>query len=361
MAWASAMEKARRAPVRKRVRTPWTAPSTVRGTQRRDVTFARTRTGAPEASRPKASGSSGRTWRAVEPPRAASTTRGHSEGACASRSPAPTSRWTAGPRTVVRDSRAAPSSATTQSANRPCSTRAARSSTAARVLAGSLSRAVVIASSSVHQRRVPGRLDEVRHGAGTALGRRHACPGGLEHHQHGGTRLTTGPQRGERRVHGNGRTLLKMDRETAVAVTACHRRGLRAERCPVGVREEAGERAARRVTRADTREVGPREVQPADHRLPVDQRDRQRQPLEDRLAGAAAPGGRRRTCRPSRSPSAARTTATTGRPRGRVRRSPRPSTVGRSSWGTDRDAFNSATRRTKSASSSPNSSVCAMR
>jgi hypothetical protein len=78
----------------------------------------------------------------------------------------------------------------------------------------------------VHQRRVPGRLAEVRRGAGAALGRRRPRPGGLEHHEHGGTRLAARAQRGECRAYGNGGALLEMDRETAVAVTARHRRRL---------------------------------------------------------------------------------------------------------------------------------------
>ncbi len=137
-------------------------------------------------------------------------------------------------------------SATTQSANRPCSTPAACFSTPAGSPTGPLSSAVVTASTrsiSAACRVVSVRVGT---GPGTLSGRQPAVRG-LQDDEDGGAGFAAGPQRGECRPYRHRGLLLEVHGETAVALAACHRRRLRAERGTVGVREETGERPARGV------------------------------------------------------------------------------------------------------------------
>lgn len=122
-----------------------------------------------------------------------------------------------GPRTVVRDRRAAPVSTTTRSANRSCSTPAARSGTADPSSAGALSSVVVMASTrsistacrvvSVRFGAGPGVLapDGIRESAGCSTTRTADRGSPLSRRDPGvarGVRATPGAERG---VEGYGR------------------------------------------------------------------------------------------------------------------------------------------------------------
>lgn len=163
MACPSAIEKGRADPVRNRVSTPATGPGAPSGTHIRDDTSARASTGVPDGSWPKPSMSSGCTWSAPFPARAASRTNGQLAGswpAIACRSGA--AAGSDGPRTTTRRSPPSTRSATIQSANRPQSTRAAPASADCRSPGGSWSS--VDAMRSTRSRSSACRVDSARSG-----------------------------------------------------------------------------------------------------------------------------------------------------------------------------------------------------